>query len=123
MIFGFVEMPANPANGIKDSIMKLLKMITLIAATGMFLSGQTYAQETPAAKPEAGHMMKADTDNDGKISRDEFRAAREQRSEKFFQRMDANNDGFIDKTERMAFVGKKCADRHHRDKAAKGEQS
>jgi Ca2+-binding EF-hand superfamily protein len=105
----------------KDSIMKLNKMITLIAATGMFLVGQAYAQEAPAAS-KAGHMMKADTDQDGKISRDEFRAAQEARGDKRFQRLDANNDGFIDKAERMAVVGKKCADRQ-RNKAGKGEQS
>lgn len=47
-------------------------------------------------------MMKADTNHDGKISHDEFRAAREKRSEEHFKRMDTNGDGFIDKAEMQA---------------------
>ena len=101
--------------------MKLSNMITLIVTAGMFFTGQAYAQETPTAS-KAEHVMKADADNDGKISREEFRTAQEARGDKRFQRLDANNDGFIDKAERMAVMGKKCADRHQRHKAGKGEQ-
>ena len=102
--------------------MKLTQIITLIATTGMFFTGQVYAQEAPAT-PKAEHVMKADTDQDGKISRDEFRTMQETRSDKRFQRLDANNDGFIDKTERMAAFSKKCASRHRHDKSGKGEPS
>ena len=102
--------------------MKLTQIITLIATTGMFFTGQVYAQEAPAT-PKAEHVMKADTDQDGKISRDEFRAAQDARGDKRFQRLDANNDGFIDKSERMAAFSKKCASRHRHDKGGKGEPS
>ncbi len=102
--------------------MKLTQMIALFAATGMFLTGQAYAQEAPAT-PKAEHVMKADTDQDGKISRDEFRTAQEARGDKHFQRLDANKDGFIDKSERMAAFSKKCASRHRHDKGGKGEPS
>ena len=65
--------------------MKLTQIIALIATTGMFFTGQVYAQEAPATS-KAEHAMKADTDQDGKISRDEFRAAQEARGDKRFQR-------------------------------------
>jgi Ca2+-binding EF-hand superfamily protein len=44
-------------------------------------------------------MEEADTNHDGKISFDEFKAAHEKRMQEQFKRMDANGDGFIDKAE------------------------
>lgn len=44
-------------------------------------------------------MERADTNHDGKISMDEFKAAHEKRVEEMFKRMDTNGDGFIDKDE------------------------
>ena len=102
--------------------MKLSNMITLIVTAGMFFTGQAYAQETPTAS-KAEHVMKADTDNDGKISREEFRTAQEARGDKRFQRLDANNDGFIDQAERKAAYSKKCTQRHRHDMGGKGASS
>ncbi len=48
------------------------------------------------------HEMKADANNDGKVSFDEFKAAREQRMEEHFKRRDTNADGYIDETEKKA---------------------
>ena len=48
-------------------------------------------QDAPRGGGRGGMMMRADTNGDGKISRDEFTAMTEQR----FARMDKNGDGFI----------------------------
>jgi len=46
--------------------------------------------------------MKADVNNDGKVSYEEFKAAREKHMEQHFKRMDTNGDGFIDAAEKQA---------------------
>lgn len=51
-------------------------------------------------------LENADTNHDGKISFDEFKAAHEQRMEKHFKLMDKNGDGFIDAQERQAMQDK-----------------
>ncbi|HEY3327838.1 MAG TPA: EF-hand domain-containing protein [Novimethylophilus sp.] len=51
---------------------------------------------------DGGHenmMEQADTNHDGKVSHDEFKAAHEKRMEEMFKKLDANGDGFIDKDE------------------------
>lgn len=94
--------------------MQLSKLIPVISTCGLlvcqlFVVGQVRAETAPAAtshgKPGM-HMMKADTDRDGKISYEEFRAAREKRDQKHFKRMDANGDGFIDEAEKKAAYDK-----------------
>lgn len=75
---------------------------TILAATTavlMFFNGALMAMEDgPGEKP--GKMMEqADTNHDGKISADEFKAAHDKRSQEHFKKMDANGDGFIDKEE------------------------
>jgi hypothetical protein len=59
-------------------------------------------------------FMRADTDSDGKVSLAEwtaFQAARKAKGDaaKSFARMDANKDGFIDKSELDAFLAKRFA--------------
>lgn len=44
--------------------------------------------------------MEADANKDGKISFDEFKAAREKHMEEHFKRRDTNGDGFIDDKEK-----------------------
>lgn len=46
--------------------------------------------------------MEADANKDGKISFDEFKAAREKHMEDHFKRRDTNGDGFIDQSEKAA---------------------
>lgn len=94
--------------------------MALAATVGMFSMSHVYAQEAASDNSRTVHQMKADTDQDGKISHEEFTAASEKRSERHFKRMDANADGFIDKAERHAAFAKMCARKHqHRthDKA------
>ena len=47
----------------------------------------------------AAFIKRADTNNDGKISKEEFEALGKKESEERFGRMDANGDGFIDQDE------------------------
>jgi Ca2+-binding EF-hand superfamily protein len=82
------------------------------------------AQAAPATKPgttleqfEARRekaFMRADTDNDGKVSLAEwtaFQTARKAKGDpaKSFARMDTNKDGFVDKAELDAFLAKRFA--------------
>lgn len=59
-------------------------------------------------------FMRADTDNDGKVSLAEwtaFQTARKAKGDpaKAFARMDTNKDGFVDKSELDAFLAKRFA--------------
>ncbi|MEZ5386618.1 MAG: EF-hand domain-containing protein [Prosthecobacter sp.] len=47
----------------------------------------------------AEFIKRADTDNDGKISKDEFASMGRKESDERFSRMDANSDGFVDQEE------------------------
>jgi Ca2+-binding EF-hand superfamily protein len=48
-------------------------------------------------------MLEADTNKDGKISYEEFKAEHEKRGQAHFKNIDLNSDGFIDESERKAF--------------------
>ena len=111
--------------------MQINKIAAVMATFTIFIFAQVHAEDaspTPAAAPHPGqssHMLKMDTNHDGKISRDEFRAASEKRSEEHFKRMDANGDGFIDKAEMQAAVEKmrehrkEWHEKHQKPEAAK----
>ena len=106
--------------------MKINKIAAVIATFTVFVFAQVHAEDaspTPAATPHPermSHMMKADTNHDGKISHDEFRAASEKRSEEHFKRMDTNGDGFIDEAEKHAAFEKM---REHRKEWREKHQS
>lgn len=57
--------------------------------------------------------MKADINNDGKVSYEEFKAAREKHMEEHFKRRDTNGDGFIDATEKKA--AREGMKKHHKE--------
>jgi Ca2+-binding EF-hand superfamily protein len=46
--------------------------------------------------------VNTDTNGDGKVSYDEYRASKEKKIERQFKRMDTNGDGFIDADEKQA---------------------
>lgn len=63
--------------------------------------------------------MSADANNDGKVSFEEFKAARIKHMEEHFKRRDLNNDGFIDADEKKAARERRKA---HHHKACKRKQ-
>lgn len=50
----------------------------------------------------AESKMKLDTDGDGKVSYEEYRASKEKAHERQFKKMDTNGDGYIDAAEKQA---------------------
>ena len=106
--------------------MQINKIAAVMATFTVFGFAQVHAEDA-SPKPAAtshpdrmSHMMNADTNHDGKISWDEFRAASEKRSEEHFKRMDTNGDGFIDEAEKHAAFEKM---REHRKEWREKHQS
>ncbi|MEO8417541.1 MAG: EF-hand domain-containing protein [Methylophilaceae bacterium] len=111
--------------------MQINKIAAVMAASTVFIFAQAHAEDasqTPTATPHPGqssHMLMMDTNHDGKISREEFRAAHEKRSEEHFKRMDTNGDGFIDEAEKhtagekMRELRKEWHEKHQKPEAAK----
>ena len=63
--------------------------------TGFFLATGLLFGTLIYAEPPGRGISQADTDNDGKVSRQEFLA----QSEKRFDKMDTDSDGFLSKEE------------------------
>jgi len=84
--------------------MRFSKVAVLMSIMGLFAFGQAYANEEAGHK--TNHHVDADTNHDGKVSFEEFKAAHDQMLEKHFKRMDANGDGFIDAQEKQAMHDK-----------------
>jgi len=101
--------------------MRLNKLVMMTGMLCVLASGAVYAEED-----EGGHrgplmdFTKADTNADGKISYDEFKAAHEKRIQAQFKRLDKNGDGFIDQAEKET-ASKRLGDLREKmqDKAAK----
>lgn len=96
--------------------MQLQKLAVWAAVLTLFAAGRAYAEDAAPTPDHPPHKMDADTNKDGKISRDEFRAAHEKRSDAMFKRMDTNGDGAIDQDEKKA-AGEKMHERleHRRE--------
>lgn len=79
-------------------------LITLAVASGIAICAMAvHANHHEGAKHDHSKWeMKADANKDGKISFEEYKAARDQQMEERFKRKDTNNDGFIDEAERNA---------------------
>jgi uncharacterized low-complexity protein len=63
-------------------------------------------------------MSMADTDNDGKVSRDEHA----RHADTMFEKMDTNKDGYIDRDEASAMKKKHRHDRGHGDSYRSGDK-
>lgn len=67
-----------------------------------FLGFYTLAHAEEDFKNKEAHFREADTNNDGKISFDEFKVQHEKHMSERFKKVDANGDGYIDEAERKA---------------------
>jgi hypothetical protein len=107
----------NSSNQIKEITMQLKTIAALVATFGLFTIPYVQAEDATAVnKPahKAAHKVKADTNQDGKISYDEYRTSSEKRTERQFKRMDTNSDGFVDQAEKQALGDKMRAMREKR---------
>ncbi len=86
------------------------KSISYVALSVMLAFGvvTAYADHHAGSETEK-HEMKADVNNDGKVSFDEFKNARLKHMEEHFKRRDVNGDGFIDAEEKKAAREKRKA--------------
>ncbi len=79
---------------------KMLKVIAGVSLLWVF-QGSVFAEDVPpppSDKPN-GMIDKADSNKDGKVTYDEFKAAREVKMQEHFNKLDANGDGAVDKEE------------------------
>jgi len=97
------------------------RVILLTLALSLALCAAAVAQDETVAAPRGAKAMKADTNGDGKISKDEFMEAAKKRAEARFQKLDANGDGFITADELNAAKSKR-AERAAKKAAAKAPQ-
>ncbi len=94
-----------------------MKTLHIITISSLLLG---LSQIANADHHEGGHhdhvaahkhsWMDADTNKDGVVSKDEFMAKHQERAEKMFSKLDANNDGKVDEAEKKAMHAK--CDRH-----------
>jgi len=91
----------NVALSEKDFRMKKTLAYVLMLCALTFGSMPVFADHHKMKETEKKEIT-ADTNNDGKVSYEEFKAAREKHMEEHFKRRDANGDGYIDQAERKA---------------------
>ena len=100
----------------KKTITTLL--ISSALALGTFAA---YANHHEGKESEK-HEISADTDNDGKVSYEEFKNARMKHMEEYFKRRDTNGDGYIDADERNAARAKMKAKYHDKEHCERKNQ-
>lgn len=81
-------------------------LMVMILSLGMAQVGHAEHDGMADMHAEGHGLQAADVNKDGVISHDEFTAAHKARSEKMFEKLDANHDGKIDDAERKAGKGK-----------------
>lgn len=88
-----------------------------LATALISLSASVQAAETGLSSFE----MKADTNGDGKVSYEEFRAAHEEKLKARFNRLDANGDGFVDFKETKIAKQKRAEQKAAKEEAIREE--
>jgi EF hand domain-containing protein len=86
---------------VKDYLMKKTISFLILSSAMAFGAVTAYANHHEGVETEAKEM-KVDVNNDGKVSYEEFKAAREKHMEEHFKRRDINGDGYIDEAEKKA---------------------
>lgn len=100
--------------------MKKTVLITTLMALFTLGAASVYANHHEGQHESEGKQeMNADANNDGKVSYDEFKGAREKHMEEHFKRRDTNSDGFIDQAEKDAAKQKW---KNHHGKMKDGEK-
>lgn len=79
--------------------MKQTFTMVIVSLSLALTAGSAYAEHHKGEHDGKKHEMKADTNGDGKVSFEEFKAARMANIEERFKRKDINNDGFIDESD------------------------
>jgi hypothetical protein len=69
-----------------------------LAAAGL-IAGAAMAGDKPRDDTGRGHMMKADTDGDGRVSRAEAAAVGSERQAAWFDKLDQDKDGYLTQEE------------------------
>jgi Ca2+-binding EF-hand superfamily protein len=73
-----------------------------VLAMGFPVFAQEEADEPKKHRDPAEKFAEADSNSDGKLSLDEFKAAREQKLDQVFERLDADKDGSLTEEELKA---------------------
>jgi Ca2+-binding EF-hand superfamily protein len=81
--------------------MKKSVLFVLLSSVIAFGAVSAYA-EHGEGKDRGAMFKEADTNNDGKLSYDEFKTQHDKRMDQMFKKLDANGDGFVDQAERKA---------------------
>jgi len=76
-------------------IFSLVTVLSILAFAAITVNAEDYVETEQ-------HEMKADANKDGKVSFEEFKAARLKHMEEHFNRRDINADGFINAEEKIA---------------------
>jgi hypothetical protein len=79
-----------------------ISLSTCALAIAALLAGNAMAgdaQDGASAKDGAHGLMRADTDGDGKVSKQEAAALHDQKQGEWFDKTDANHDGFLTEDE------------------------
>jgi hypothetical protein len=78
---------------------KRIDLLIVATAALWMVQGMACAEEPAPTEPKKelyGKLKRADTDQDGKVSYEEYRTIEEIKIRQRFEKLDANGDGFVD---------------------------
>jgi hypothetical protein len=76
-----------------------MKTLIYALAFAMLLGSHAMAGDNPRSDAPRADMLRADTDGDGRVSRDEAEAAGAKRSASWFEKLDTDKDGYVTQEE------------------------